>query len=283
MKHNVKWILVCMAIAVSVPAVGLADTAAAVQGTDSDAVLEARHIDAAGTEQAAAANAAALTAAASQPAADISGAAAWLEPAEGEWYDTKGELAMTVTANAINNCPIVGLSDMTYGYPRTGTFTVAEAAGTKTIQLQLLGHKSHQYLIINDRTPLRRSIHGDHYETIGNISLGMAKDDVLAAYGQPSAVSSDQGVQRWSYTAPHMDVLLRGNLVMAVRAYKDSDITFARSGLKASDTPEAYAAAYNLDTVPVIPAEEGTVSEGYALPQGETLYFAQEYVALSVF
>lgn len=218
-----------------------------------------------------------------QSTTNVPGAADWLDAAQGEWYNTKGELTMVITPNAINNCPITALTDATYDYPRTGTFTVTEATGPKTIKLDLLGHKSHQYLIINDRTPLRRSIHGDHYETVGSLYLGMTKDDVLAAYGQPAAVMPDQGTQRWSYTDHHVDVLIQGNLVMAVRLYKDSDLKFAQSGLGAADTPEAYAQAYGLTEVPTVPTEAGVVSKTYQLPQGERLHFAQDYVELSVF
>lgn len=220
---------------------------------------------------------------AAQPTAPVPGAADWLEPAVGEWYTTDGELAMTITDSAINNCPVTALTDMTLDYPRTGRFTVAEAAGEKTIKLDLLGHKSHQYLIVNDRTPLRRSIHGDHYETIGNLYLGMTKADLVAAYGQPATVTPDQGTERWAYSTPHVDVVLQGNLVMAVRVYKDCDLTFAQSGLGANDTPDAYAQAYGLEAVPTVPTEPGVSSPAYNLPQGERLHFGQNFVELSVF
>ena len=218
-----------------------------------------------------------------QSTTNVPGVADWLDPAQGDWYTTNGELAMTITPNSINNCPVTALTNATYDYPRTGTFTVTEADGPKTIKLDLLGHKSHQYLILNDRTPLRRSIHGDHYETIGALYLGMTKDEVLAAYGQPAAVTPDQGTQRWSYTNHHVDVLLQGNLVMAVRLYKDSDLKFAQSGLGGADTPDAYAKAYGLTEVPVVPTEVGVISQAYQLPQGERLHFAQDFIELSVF
>lgn len=220
---------------------------------------------------------------AAQPAAPVPGAADWLDPAVGEWYTTDGELAMTITDSAINNCPVTALTDMTLDYPRTGRFTVAEADGEKTIKLDLLGHKSHQYLIVNDRTPLRRSIHGDHYETIGNLYLGMTKADLVTAYGQPATVTPDQGTERWSYSAPHVDVVLQGNLVMAIRVYKDCDWRFTQSGLGANDTPAAYAQAYGLEAVPTVPTEPGVSSPAYNLPQGERLHFGQDFVELSVF
>lgn len=210
-------------------------------------------------------------------------AADWLEPALGDWYDMKGNQVMVVSAEAINDCPIVGLKDMVYDYPRTGSVTVREAAGDKTIKMDILGHKSHQYIILNDRTPLRRSVHGDHYESVGGLHLGMTKEEVTAAYGQPDRVVQDQNTKSWAYDSHHMELLIQGNIVMAVRIYKDSDLTFAQSGLGAADTPEAYAAAYGLESVPHIPAGEDAISQAYSIPQGEWLYFGNDFVELSVF
>lgn len=312
-KKSTKAMIAYMTLALTMPLTGFAanadtTTTAAAQkttatteqtATDSDAVMEVGRVYTSETEQKgidattiAAPEETTTTAEPTtsdvltvtvQSTTNVPGAADWLDAAQGEWYNTKGELTMVITPNAINNCPITALTDATYDYPRTGTFTVTEATGPKTIKLDLLGHKSHQYLIINDRTPLRRSIHGDHYETVGSLYLGMTKDDVLAAYGQPAAVTPDQGTQRWSYTDHHVDVLIQGNLVMAVRLYKDSDLKLAQFGLGAADTPEAYAQAYGLTEVPTVPTEAGVVSKAYQLPQGERLHFAQDYVELSVF
>lgn len=319
MKKQTKAILACLAMAVSMPFVGFAENTTTPQGTDADAVMEVGRVY---TPQTEAAQQPAATTTATAPTATVTvtpapvvtvqstpapvvtpvapvapadttspapqapavpGAADWLEPAVGDWYDTQGQLMMTVTISSINSCPVTALTDMTLDYPRTGRFTVAEADGEKTIKLDLLGHGSHQYLIVNDRTPLRRSLHADHYETLGNLYLGMTKDDVVAAYGQPASVTPDQGGERWSYSTPHVDVVLQGNLVMTIRAYSDSNVTFAQSGLSAASTPDAYAQAYSLPAVPTIPAEAGTSSPAYTLPQGERLHFGQGFVELSVF
>lgn len=311
-KKETKAILACLAMAVSMPLAGFAENTTTPQGTDTDAVMEVGRVytPQTATKQPETTPTATVTvtpapvvtvqstpaptASSVVPAATdtpapapqvtaVPGAADWLEPAVGDWYDTNGQLMMTVTTSAINSCPVTALTDMTMDYPRTGRFTVAEADGEKTIKLDLLGHGSHQYLIVNDRTPLRRSLHADHYETLGNLYLGMTKDDVVAAYGQPTSVTPDQGGERWSYSTPHVDVVVQGNLVMTIRAYSDSNITFAQSGLSPVSTPDAYAQAYGLTAVPTIPAEPGVSSTAYNLPQGERLHFGQGFVELSVF
>ena len=219
-----------------------------------------------------------------QPAQDES-AASWLEPAAGEWYDLKGELAMTISGSTINGCPVAAAGNCTYGYPRTGHFTISESQGTRALTLDLLGHKSHQYLIVDGKTALRRSIHPEYSESVGGIYLGMTRDDVTAKYGYPNEITADQGMEHWSakygypneitadqgmehwsYGLHRMDVFFQGGIVMAVRLYKGSDIKFDKSGLGADAAMAAYAEAYKLAAVPVIPADDGILSPSCRRP-----------------
>lgn len=221
-----------------------------------------------------------VPAATANAAADA--ASSWLEPAAGDWYDTKGSLAMTIQGNRINGCPVTAAENCTYDYPRTGTFTVAQANGSQTMTLDLLGHKSHQYLIVNKTQALRRAMYGDYNESIGGIYLGMTKEKLIEAYGQPTSIAEDQGMERLVYSSHHIDVSLEGNIVMAVRLYSDSTLKFDKSGLTARDSGEAYAQAYGLSAVPAVPQEAGALSPAYDLPMGEKLHMGQGFVEFSV-
>ena len=165
----------------------------------------------------------------------------WLDPAAGEWYSTKGNLVMTIEGNTINGCAVTDPKDCTYDYPRTGTFTIHEQTGDRTIKMDLMGHKSHQYLIVDNKMPLRRSLNADRYESIGGVYLGMTEADLTAAYGQPSSTAEDQGTDRWIYDSHHMDAYLQGGIVIGIRIYDGSDLKFDKSGLTAGDTTGAYA------------------------------------------
>ncbi len=247
MKHVVRIIAACVMLAVSMTAVAMAENATVtIQTVTLDSV------------------------------------SSWLEPAAGEWYNTKGTLIMTVEGSTINGCSVTAQPGCTYDYPRTGHFTIAEAQGPRSVTLDLLGHKSHQYLIVDNKTALRRSIRAEYSESIGGMYLGMTKEDLLAAYQQPANMVEDQGMERWEYSTHHMDVFLKGGIVMAIRVYTDCDLKFDRSGLHAADTPEAFAQAYGFDSVPVVPAQADSVSPGYKLPQGEYFHVSQNYVELSV-
>lgn len=206
----------------------------------------------------------------------------WLSPAAGEWYNTKGDLVMTIEGATINGSAVTDAENYTDGYPRKGTFTVHEQAGNRAMTLDLMGHKSHQYLIVDDTMPLRRSLHGDHYESIGGIYLGMTRADLEAAYGQADSSVDDQGTARLVFSSHHMDVYLRAGIVIGIRIYEGSDLKLDKSGLGVSDTMEAYAKAYGWDTVPTAPTDAADISRAYRLPQGEYLRFGQNFVQLSI-
>lgn len=206
----------------------------------------------------------------------------WLAPAAGDWYNTKGDLVLTVEGAAINGSAVTDIEDYTDGYPRKGKFTIREQAGDRVMSLDLMGHKSHQYLIMDNTTPLRRSIHGDHYESIGGVYLGMTQSDLEAAYGQADSTVPDQDTSRLIFDSHHMDVYLRAGIVIGVRIYDGSDLKFEQSGLGSADTAAAYAKAYGWESTPAVPTDAAEISRAYKLPQGEYLRFGQNFVQLSV-
>ena len=206
----------------------------------------------------------------------------WLAPAAGDWYNTKGDLVLTVEGAAINGSAVTDIEDYTDGYPRKGKFTIREQAGDRVMSLDLMGHKSHQYLIMDNTTPLRRSIHGDHYESIGGVYLGMTQSDLEAAYGQADSTVPDQDTSRLIFDSHHMDVYLRAGIVIGVRIYDGSDLKFEQSGLGSADTAAAYAKAYGWESTPAVPTDAAEISRAYQLPQGEYLRFGQNFVQLSI-
>lgn len=206
----------------------------------------------------------------------------WLAPAAGDWYNTKGDLVLTVEGAAINGSAVTDIEDYTDGYPRKGKFTIREQAGDRVMSLDLMGHKSHQYLIMDNTTPLRRSIHGDHYESIGGVYLGMTQSDLEAAYGQADSTVPDQDTSRLIFDSHHMDVYLRAGIVIGVRIYDGSDLKFEQSGLGSADTAAAYAKAYGWESTPAVPTDAAEISRAYKLPQGEYLRFGQTFVQLSI-
>lgn len=209
-------------------------------------------------------------------------AAFWLEPAEGNWYSVKGNLVMTVQGSTINGCAVAEEKDCTYEYPRQGQFQIVEAEGPRSMKLELLGHKSHQYLIVDNTMPLRRSVHPEYNESIGGIYIGMTKTELEDLYQQPTMIREDQGMERLTYGNQRIDVYLRSGIVMAVRMYKGSSLTFDKSGLTAEAAADTYKQTYSLETLPAIPGDTSTISPAYKLAQGEYLRFGKNFVQLDI-
>ena len=232
-------------------------------------------------EEAAAGNDAAAPAAAATVQQDEN-AVSWLEPAAGEWYGLDGKLAMTIQGGTIDNCPVTAEAGNTFGYPRNGRFKMQQGGTVRELALMVVGHKSHQYLIVDNTTLLRRSIHAEYGEAVGGAYLGMTKEDLLKTCGEPTSVAPSDVGEQLGYEDRHMDVFCQWGIVTAIRLHQESELTFAVSGLRAGDSPRAYAQAYHLEEIPSIPAEEGAVSKAYPLPQGEQLHFGKGYVVLSV-
>ena len=210
-------------------------------------------------------------------------AAAWLEPAVGDWYTTKGEFAMTIEGDSLNGNKINGMSDCTFGYPRTGTFTINENNIPRNIKLELLGNKSHQYLVIDGITLLRRSMSPAYNESMGGIYLGMTKDNLKGLYKEPTSVVQENGTERWNYDSHKFAVLFENDVISAIRIFKGSDRKFDKSLLVADDAPAAYTTAYNFEQYPVAIEEAAVASNGYKIDQGEFFYFRPDYVELSIY
>ncbi len=207
----------------------------------------------------------------------------WLEPAAGEWYSTQGTLAMTIEDTTINGNQVTGSKDCTYDYPRTGTFQIAESTGNRDMKLELFGNNVHQYLVVDDKQFLRRSIYPSYGEAVNGIYLGMTKADLVQHYNPAYTTATEQGMECRTYDADKMAVILKNDVVVAIRLYKGSPLHFDKSGLTAADTPETYAQTYELGETPVVPAEAGIFSQAYKIGNGEFLFFGSNCVQLSVF
>ena len=208
---------------------------------------------------------------------------AWLEPMLGDWYSTKGNLAMSVQNGQINGCAILGGENLGMVYPTSGTLQIAEANQNRSMKLEVFGNDSHQYMIVDDKLALRRSVREEHFESMGGIYLGMTEEDLLHYYGKPDSKTADGDRVRWEYTKDKFAVIFKSNIVVGVRIYQGSSRHFDRSGLGSADSPEVYAQKYGMAEVPVIPAKAGAASAHTSIGHGEYMYFTSDYVQLSVY
>ena len=78
-------------------------------------------------------------------AASVDEISAWLEPMLGDWYSTKGNLAMSVQNGQINGCAILGGENLGMVYPTSGTLQIAEANQNRSMKLPLLTQELQMY------------------------------------------------------------------------------------------------------------------------------------------
>lgn len=69
----------------------------------------------------------------------------------GDWYNTKGDLVLTVEGAAINGSAVADIRATPTAI--LGKSFIREQAGDRVMSLDLMGHKSHQYISWTTRLP----------------------------------------------------------------------------------------------------------------------------------
>lgn len=208
----------------------------------------------------------------------------WLEPVLGNWYDMNGKLGMTVQTGSVNGCTILGSPGLGMTEPPcTGTLRIDENGQSRLLKLEIFGNGTHRYLLVDEQQMLRRSPREAHFESVGGIYLGMVKDALLQAYGEPSRQAMEKGQLCWQYAEQGFAVLFKGNVVTGIRLYKGGNARFDQSGLGAADAPSAYAAAYHMASVPPVPRQQDRSFSHFSIGHDEYVFFTTEFVQLTVY
>ena len=209
----------------------------------------------------------------------------------GTWYDTKGNVALTISKDySINGCKVVALYSNTEYQPiftpqsvAIYTCRIAEGSGYKDIHLDYHSMPSiylstpdyHERIILNGKIALRRTKEPRYFESVGGIYLGMHKDEVLKLYGQPSSiVSRDNGLIIWKYDKQKFDVWFAADIVDSITIYKGGDRRFDWSGLSANNTPDEFKRKYG--------GRQGQVRSIWIIGYGESISFRGDSVTLSI-
>jgi len=208
----------------------------------------------------------------------------WLEPVLGDWYHLDGGLAMTIGKDRIDGCRILGSTGLGMVEPPTsGTLRVDKDGASRQIQLEVFGEGVHQYLRVDGAQTLRRVPQEVHFESVQGLYLGMTREQLLQACGNPGSKEAAKGQVLWQYPARGLGVLLKGNIVTGLRLYRNGASRFDRSGLGADASLADYAQAYGLTAVPKEPVSDARFFSHYAIGQDEYLVFKPDCVQLSVY
>lgn len=172
-----------------------------------------------------------------------------LKSISGDWYDTYGNLVLTIQNGYINGCSVVAGHDFAGGNPGGGYLVIDEASGHRDIKFDwdTIGRVTdHHYLIMNKKTLLRRTKECSYYESIGGIYCGMTAKQLVQKYGQPSRIKNSF----WYYDDQKFSVvMIEGEMVNSIRIYPGCNLHFDRSGLGIKDSYSVYSQAYGFEYV----------------------------------
>lgn len=181
-----------------------------------------------------------------------------LEDFFGNWYDSKGNLVLTISNDyRINGCIILSVD-----FDGTDYFTVkiAEDNGYKDIILggfgnlvceDFISNAYHRMMEVDKEFVLRDSKKQKYFESVGGIYLGMDKDQVRSLYGQPSSINSrnwnNSSVEKdsvWEYNNEHFSVFFERGVVTSIKVYNNSKKRFDWSGLNANNSKYDFERKY---------------------------------------
>ena len=203
----------------------------------------------------------------------------------GNWYDTKGNLVLTVSNDyKINGCPVMSVdyvADMVAMYK----VKINEGNRYRTIELmksESLNSHDHDMLVMgnwrsNNEIALRRTKEPRYFESVGGIYIGMGQDEVLRLYGQPSRIEDKVGAYIWKYNKEGFDIRIGGGVVFEITIYSNGDRRFDWSGLSANSSKADFAYKYNTSV--------GRVGRrgGLYIGHGEAIYIHNNKVTLDIF
>ena len=167
----------------------------------------------------------------------------------GNWYDTKGNLVLTISSDyKVNGCTV-----MSVGYTADSAafykVRINEGGSYKDIEFEHSGASYHETITLNGYS-LRRTKNPQYFESIGGIYLGMSKSDVLKLYGQPTSETKYKFEATLKYANDGFDVHIFGDTVSSVTIYVRGNRKFDRTGLSARNSINDFFRKYNASPYP---------------------------------
>ena len=179
-----------------------------------------------------------------------------MKPMVGNWYDSKGNLALTISSDyTINGCKILDLEIIRVEENGETNYKIKilEQSGERDVILchqecHIPYEEGHEFIWIGKQA-FARTKTPRYYESVGGIYLGMYKDKVLSLYGQPSKIDeyifdTYLNSATWSYEKIGLELKFSGDIVSRITIYPNSNLRFNKSGLSANDSMDSYKNFY---------------------------------------
>lgn len=196
----------------------------------------------------------------------------------GDWYDTKGNLVLSITNNyKLNGFTIIELQCSKGSAPPSPIYykiTIDEGNKYKTLEIQTEGWQNGRckFIFMNPNTyneiGLRCTKNPSYFESIGGIYLGMDKYDVLKLYGQPSKTDKNS----FTYEKQGFSVGIKGNIVTSIVIYTYGDRRFDWSGLSARNSKADFHKKYG--------SKRNINSDNLYIGYGEKIFIYNDKIVL---
>jgi len=196
----------------------------------------------------------------------------------GNWYDTKGNLVLSISNDyKINGCTVMSVKHDENTYSEWYEIKINEGNRYRDINLNHEGLDYHEYLTIRFESgkvyQLRRTKEPRYFESVGGIYIGMAEDEVLRLYGQPSIKAGEI----WIYDNEGFEIGIYP-CVNYVGIYKKGNKRFDWSGLSANSSKADFVYKYgNRVSYKYKDDEDGYIDIGH----GEKIEFRKDMIILS--
>ena len=202
----------------------------------------------------------------------------YLKDIVGNWYDTKGNLVLTISSDyKLNGCPIMSVG-FTADTVALYKIVINEGNRNRTIELEYSGSAERGYYeeLEMNKNILRKTKNPQYFESIGGIYLRMDKNQVVSLYGEPSKKFTDYDNSTWEYKNLGLKIVFYLNVVREITIYEYGDRKFDWSGLSGRNTMYEFERKYNSSF-----SQRGNLRIGH----GELINFnkSNNSVTLSIF
>ena len=151
---------------------------------------------------------------------------------QGNWYDSAGNLVLSINGHYINGCKVVAY----LGCGEAKGYRIQEADGYRDIGLTSEDMNEMDFLIFNEKQTLRHSKEPQYTESIAGLYLGMSQKDLETLYGSPMRKEkrnvglTDTFPQETWYYDDAFKVRFLGDMISSITFYHPELLSYDKSG-----------------------------------------------------
>lgn len=192
---------------------------------------------------------------------------------EGDWYNTYGDLVLSIHGHSINGCNIEFFRDCAGNSGQAdGIVAVREDTGQRLLHLSWhITHQKNDFIILNDSQTLHRSPTDYYYESVHGVHLGMPAKEVRRILGNPTYIDSSGYRSNWHYSDRKIVLIFASGSVESIRLYRGCPYSFDLSGLNSDNYIKDYVDFYQNKV-----SDRGNNMSAIWIKNGEYIFFEKE-------